>query len=130
MSVYQASPIKPKRQRATKDEMEERAGFLIDYASEHGPITVRGLYYQAEVAGLPGIGKDDAGYIKVQYQVLKLRREGRLSYDDIADATRWMRKPKSYDSVEEALESTARLYRKNLWADAEDYVEVWIEKDA
>ena len=34
--------------------MEERAEFLIDYASEHGPVTVRGLYYQAEVASLPG----------------------------------------------------------------------------
>jgi hypothetical protein len=46
-SVYVASQVK--RRRATKDEMEERATFLIDYASEHGPITVRGLYYQAEV---------------------------------------------------------------------------------
>ena len=126
--IYQASQIK--RRRATKAEMEERAEFLINYASEHGPVTVRGLYYQAEVARVPGIGKDDAGYNKIQAQVLKLRREGRLRYDDIADATRWMRKPKTHDSVEDALESTARLYRKNLWRDAEDYVEIWIEKDA
>ena len=53
--VYEASPVK--RARATKAEMEERAEFLIDYASEHGPVTVRGLYYQAEVASLPGISK-------------------------------------------------------------------------
>src|SRR5499427_9789586 len=118
--IYQASQIK--RRRATKAEMEERAEFLIDYASAHGPVTVRGLYYQAEVAAVPGIGKDDGGYNKVQGQVLKLRREGRLSYSDIADATRWMRKPKTHDSVEAALESTARLYRKNLWLDAEAYV--------
>jgi hypothetical protein len=130
--LYQASPIKRRRRRrrATKDEMEERAEFLINYASEHGPISVRGLYYQAEVAAVPGIGKDDAGYNKVQSQVLKLRREGRLSYSDIADATRWMRKPRTHDSVEDALRDTARLYRKSLWADAEDYVEIWIEKDA
>jgi len=48
--------------------MEERAEFLIDYASEHGPVTVRGLYYQAEVASLPGISKDDKDYAKVQRQ--------------------------------------------------------------
>jgi hypothetical protein len=127
-AVYEASPIK--RVRATKAEMEERAEFLIDYATEHGPVTVRGLYYQAEVASLPGISKSDKDYAKVQRQVLNLRREGRLAYSDIADATRWMRKPTTHDSVEAALQATARLYRKNLWLDADDYVEIWDEKDA
>ncbi|MGE3366770.1 MAG: hypothetical protein AB7I34_25380 [Rhizobiaceae bacterium] len=51
------------------------------------PVTVRGLYYQSEVHGLPGIDKTDAGYDKVQRrQVLALRRQGRMSYDWIADA--------------------------------------------
>jgi len=45
--VYQASHIK--RRRATAAEMEARAQFFIDYAERHGPVTVRGLYYQAEV---------------------------------------------------------------------------------
>jgi hypothetical protein len=125
--IYEASRT---NRRATKAEMEERAEFLIDYADEHGPVTVRGLYYQAEVARIPGIGKDDTGYEKVQRQVLFLRRADRLSYSDIADATRWTRKPKSYNSVEEALRSTAALYRKALWADADDHVEIWCEKDA
>jgi hypothetical protein len=118
------------RRRATADEMEERAQFLIDYATEHGPITVRGLYYQAEVAGIPGIDKSDQSYRKVQHQVLMLRRQGRLDYDTIADATRWMRKPKSHSSVEDALDATANLYRKSLWDDANFTVEVWCEKDA
>jgi hypothetical protein len=125
--IYQASPI---RRRATKAEMRERAEFLIDYATKHGPVTVRGLYYQAEVAALPGITKNDGDYDKIQRQVLMLRRSGELAYDCIADATRWMRKPKSYNSVEDALRSTAALYRKALWADAGVTVEIWCEKDA
>jgi hypothetical protein len=125
---YEASPVK--RRRATKSEMEGRAAFLIDYAERHGPITVRGLYYQAEVAGVPGIDKTESSYGKVQRQVLNLRRSGDLEYEHIADATRWMRKPNSYDSIEDALEETAKLYRRNLWRDADDYVEVWCEKDA
>jgi hypothetical protein len=128
--VYDASRIKPQRRRATRTEMEERAEFLIDYAEEHGPVTVRGLYYQAEVHGIPGIDKDDSGYVKVQRQVLALRREGRLAYSDIADATRWMRKPTTHDSIEDALQETASLYRKNLWRDAAEVVEIWVEKDA
>jgi hypothetical protein len=110
--------------------MEERAEFLIDYAEQHGPVTVRGLYYQGEVAGLPGIDKTDSAYDKIQRQVLLLRREGRLSYEHIADATRWMRKPRSFDSVEDALQATASLYRRNLWRDTDSYVEIWCEKDA
>ena len=62
--MYPASPIK--RRKATRAEMEERAKFLIAYAREHGPVTVRGLYYQAEVHGLPGIDKTDNGYNRVQ----------------------------------------------------------------
>ena len=116
--VYAASPINGKRRRATKAEMEIRARFLIGYAEEHAPVTVRGLYYQAEVHNLPGIGKTDASYDKIQRQVLKLRREGRLDYGAIADSTRWMRKPSSYDSIEDALRETARLYRRNLLARA------------
>jgi hypothetical protein len=110
--------------------MEERAEFLIDYAAEHGPVTVRQLYYRAEVEGLVGIDKTQSGYTKVQRQVLGLRRAGRLPYRHVADLTRWMRKPATFDSVEKALQETARLYRKALWRDADVYVEIWCEKDA
>jgi hypothetical protein len=89
-AVYPASQIK--RSRATQAEMEERAQFLIAYAREYNPVTVRQLYYQAEVHGLPGIEKTDSGYNKIQNQVLQLRRQGRLEYRWISDATRWMRK--------------------------------------
>jgi hypothetical protein len=132
---YQASVIKrlrreKRRPRATKAEMEERAEFLIAYAEEHSPVSVRQLYYQAETADLPGIDKTESSYGKIQHQVLMLRRAGRLSYEDIADATRWMRKPRSHDSIKEALAETARTYRRNLWLDADSKVEIWIEKDA
>jgi hypothetical protein len=127
---YPASLVNPLRRRATAAEMETRAAFLIPYAIEHGPGTVRGLYYQAEVHSVPGIGKDENGYSKVQHQVLQLRRGGRLPYRFVADLTRWMRKPRSYDSVEEALRSTAETYRKALWSSADEFVEVWCEKDA
>ncbi len=115
--VYEASPVK--RARATNADMEARAEFLIAYAKEHGPVTVRQLYYQAEVHGLPGIDKTESGYIKVQRQVLDLRRAGRLDYGHISDATRWMRKPRTFDSVEDAIAQTARFYRRSLWTDAE-----------
>ncbi len=128
-AVYPASPIK-RRRRGTSSEMEERARFLIAYAREHQPVTVRGLYYQAEVAGVPGIDKTENSYNKVQHQVLQLRRQGRISYTWISDATRWQRRPRTFDNWEDALEQTARTYRRSLWQDAGVDVEIWIEKDA
>src|SRR5215510_2908239 len=59
-----------------------------------------------------------------------MRRAGELPYHWLADNTRWQRKPDTFDSVEDALRETARFYRKNLWADADSYVEIWLEKDA
>lgn len=107
-----------------------RAQFLIDYAVEHGPVTVRQLFYAATVAGISGIEKSEAGYTKVQVQVLDLRRAGRLPYSKISDSTRYMRKPRTYDGWQDALENTALLYRKALWSDTTEAVEVWLEKSA
>ena len=128
MMVYEASPIK--RRRATAAEMEARAQFFIDYAERHGPVTVRQLFYAATVANVPGIDKTEAGYSKVQTQVLALRRAGRLDYDDIADSTRWMRRPRTFDGWQDALAATARTYRKSLWSESAVEVEVWLEKNA
>ena len=36
----------------------------------------------------------------------------------------------TYHRIERRLWNFARTYRRDLWADAEDYVEVWVEKDA
>lgn len=128
MSAYAASPVK--RARATQQEMEARATFLLAYAREHAPVTVRQLYYVAEVHGVPGITKSDGDYDKIQRQVLKLRRDKRMPYSAIADATRWMRKPDTYDSIAEALRETAALYRRNIWNAHPMHVEIWVEKDA
>ena len=91
-------------------------------------MTVRQVFYQATVRGL--VEKEESGYTKVQTDLTVMRRSGELPYSWLADNTRWQRKPRSFDSVEEALNDTARLYRKNLWADVDTYVEIWLEKDA
>jgi hypothetical protein len=82
------------------------------------------------VHGVPGIDKTEGGYDKVQRQVLGLRRAKRLPYRNIADLTRWMRKPRTHDNIKEALQDTARFYRKALWRELETYLEIWCEKDA
>ena len=123
---YQASPVK--RRRSTKAEVEQRRESLLDIVSEMQPMTVRQVFYQATVRSI--IEKTEAGYTKVQTDLALMRRAGELPYEWLADNTRWQRKPRTFNSVEEALKQTAQLYRKNLWASADAYVEIWLEKDA
>lgn len=125
-SSYPASPIK--RLRATKSEVERRRAALLEIVSAMRPMTVRQVFYQATVRNV--VEKSEAGYTKVQTDLVQMRRAGTLPYDWLADNTRWQRKPRTFYSVQQALDDTARLYRKALWADADAYVEVWLEKDA
>ena len=108
--------------------MTERADVMLGIIRAIKPATVRQSYYQATLHGI--VAKTEAGYKKVQRMVVKLRRDGRLPWQWISDNTRWMRKPRTWDSIEDALEETARTYRRNLWTDANAYVEIWCEKDA
>ena len=124
--VYQASPIK--RGRATKAEVEGRRQALYDIVKEMRPMTVRQVYYQATVRGI--VDKTEAGYTKVQTDLVLMRKGGTLPYDWLADNTRWQRKPNTFNSVQAALDETARFYRKALWNEIDAYVEVWLEKDA
>ncbi len=101
---------------------------LVAIVKAMRPMTVRQVFYQATVAGI--VEKSEAGYGKVQTDLVLLRREGVLPYSWLADNTRWQRKPRTFGSIQEALKDTARFYRKSLWADADAYVEVWLEKDA
>jgi hypothetical protein len=125
-AVYPVRHIK--RYRAPKAEVEQRRQSFFEIVSEMRPMTVRQVFYQASVRGI--VDKSDAGYNKVQHDLVEMRRAGVLPYDWLADNTRWQRKPHTFDSVEQALNDTASFYRKALWANADAYVEVWLEKDA
>lgn len=124
--VYQASPLK--RIRSTKAEVESLRQSLRAIVAAMKPMTVRQVFYQATVRGL--VEKNEAGYVKVQTQLVQMRRSGMLPYAWLVDNTRWQRKPRTFSNVGEALRETARLYRKSLWDQSNSYVEIWLEKDA
>lgn len=80
----------------------------------------------------PGVGREGRERLRqgVQADLTVMRRARELPYDWLADNTRWQRKPRTFDSVEDALRNTAAFYRKALWNEADSYVEIWLEKDA
>jgi hypothetical protein len=125
-AVYEPRSIK--RSRSTKDSVEGRRDSLFEIVKAMKPMTVRQVFYQATVHGL--VEKTERGYGKVKSDLGLMRKAGVMPYNWLADSTRWMRKPDTFNSVEQALQDTARFYRKALWHEADAYVEIWLEKDA
>ena len=92
-------------------------------------MTVRQLFYQLVTSST--ISKTETSYKNIVVRLLGLmRRDGDLPFSWIADNTRWMRKPRTYSSLEQALDNTVRTYRRSLWDQQDAYVEIWLEKDA
>lgn len=116
--------------RATKKEMAVRHAMLVDLVAEHGPCSVRHIFYRATVVGVPGITKNQSGYNKVQRAVLDLRRSGDIPYHLIVDNTRWRRQPTVWTGADEVLNHVAATYRRNLWDESAYRVEVWCESDS
>ena len=87
--VYAASPIK--RHRATKHEVFSRRLRLYGIVHKMRPMTVRQVFYQATVHDL--VEKTEAGYNKVQTDLVLMRRAGMLPYGWLADNTRWWTAP-------------------------------------
>ncbi len=119
-----------KRPRATKAEMEQRHAALVSLTYEHGPCSVRHIYYRAVVESVTGIAKDDRGYNKVQRALLHLRRHGDIEYGLITDNTRYVTRAITWHGTDEVLNHVARTYRRDLWATSDHRVEVWVESDS
>jgi hypothetical protein len=119
----------PTRLRRTKREIERIREAILDFAYLENPVTVRQTYYHLVTLGL--IAKTEGEYNRTVVRLMsEMRREGLLPYRWVADNTRWMRKPTTYGSADDFLKETARLYRRDLWRDAETHVEIWLEKEA
>ena len=59
---------------------------LLDAVEQQWPMTVRQVFYQAEVHGL--VEKAETGYMKVQRALMALRKNKRLPFRRIVDNTR------------------------------------------
>lgn len=126
-SVNAASPIK--RQRRTRAQMHRLKDQIYSILRAEQPMTIRQLFYR--MVALQMIPKTQKQYDKTVCRLAAdLRRDGTIPYEWITDNTRWMRKTTSYRSLDDFLKRQQELYRHDLWATQDAYVEIWLEKDA
>lgn len=125
-AVYRARTLK--RVRRTAAEINQLDQQIIDVLRDDHPQSVRHVFYRMTNPRLPEpVEKSDRGYRHVQDRVKKLRRDGRVPYGWIADATRRGFHTSTFSGAAEFLQRMSWLYRGDLWAQCNKYVEVWCE---
>lgn len=106
-----------------------RANILIDeYEAAGYSLTLRQLFYQ--FVSRKWISNSFREYKKLGEAVNTGRLIGEIDWDAIEDRTRYLREYPKYKNPQEAVLEMQRNYGEDVWADQDNYVEVWIEKDS
>lgn len=98
------------------------------YRAKGYQLTLRQLYYQLVAAGV--IKNTVKEYENIIYLVNRARLAGRIDWMAITDRSRLLNGQEHYTDPKQALESLAYSYSIDKWKTQENYVEVWVEKDA
>lgn len=118
-----------KQFRAKSLERIGQINAIIEEYTENGySLTIRQVYYQLVSRDI--IPNRQTEYNKISALVTDARRAGLIDWNAIEDRTRYIRRRNHYAGPGEAVWHSARRYGTDLWSDQENYVEVWVEKDA
>lgn len=118
-----------KKFAASSQALIDRANALIaDYGRQGFSLTLRQLYYQFVARGL--IPNKDSEYKRLGSVINDARLGGLIDWNALQDRTRYLRSYSFYEEPNEVLAGIGERFIKDLWADQEFRIEVWVEKDA
>lgn len=92
------------------------------------PLTIRQIYYQLVSRHI--IENSLKSYKNFDRIAVKGRREGLIDASKIEDRSKPLIKQASWDGLHDFMETVSISYKKNVWNEQAEYVEVWVEKDA
>lgn len=121
--------LEPKRMNASnRARLAQITSIVEDYQSQGYRMTLRQLYYQLVSRDI--IPNQQKEYAKLSRMLTDARMTGLVDWDFIEDRIRVPKIPSEFDGIPDLIEAAIASYRKERWADQENYVEVWVEKDA
>ena len=117
-----------KRRRSSEDMAAIRAAIIEILEADH-PQTVRQVFYQLVTRGV--IEKTEAEYQGTVIRLLtEMRLDDQVNWNWIVDTSRRVRVTQTFNNVTQALQHTARFYRRSALQACPDYVQVWCKKEA
>lgn len=108
--------------------IQQAEAIIGQYQAQGFSLTLRQLYYQFVARAL--IPNTEKSYTRLGNIISDARRAGMIDWNSIVDRTRFLRKLSSWDKPQSILESARDSYHRDLWANQDKRLEVWIEKDA
>ena len=120
---------KPHRFRDEALERIEECNAVIEqYQADGYRLTLRQLYYQLVSKNV--IPNTPRSYKVLGNLVSDARLAGMMDWDAIEDRGRVPRAPSEFEDLQELAEAAVASYRLPRWAGQQNYVELWVEKDA
>lgn len=98
------------------------------YQRQHLRLTLRQLYYQLVSRNV--IRNEEKAYKSLGGLVSDARLSGLLDWNAIEDRVRVPRLPTEFDDLDELAKAALASWRLPRWKSQENYVELWVEKDA
>ena len=113
---------------ATLAVIEAADAILHEYDAQGYTLTLRQLYYQFVARDL--LPNTQRSYKRLGSIINDARLAGYIDWDHMEDRTRNLQRLPDWSDPAEIVESAAKQFRLDKWADQEFRPEVWIEKDA
>jgi hypothetical protein len=102
---------------------------ITEIIEDDPPMTVRQVFYQLVARGV--IEKTEDQYQTTVIRLMtEMRLSGALAFHWVVDESRRVRVTRTYNDIADAIENTAKFYRRSALAQSPDYLEMWCEKDA
>ena len=102
---------------------------IIQILTADHPQTVRQVFYQLVVRG--AVQKNETEYSQTVSRLLtEMRLDGEVKWSWIVDNSRRTTNTRTFDNVGEALDDSARYYRRSALRESDVYIEIWSEKEA
>jgi hypothetical protein len=118
-----------KQMRRSKATMQAIRDEIVAVLEVDNPMSVRQVFYQLVVRGV--IDKSEQAYHGVVIRLLtEMRMSEEISFSWIVDESRRTRDHQTYDNITDALNDTARFYRRSALRESDVYIEIWSEKEA
>lgn len=101
---------------------------ITDYQKQGLTLTLRQLYYQLVV--INAIPNKERSYKNLSGLVTDARLAGLMDWDAIEDRVRQPRIPNDFRDLDNLVDAALGSYKLPRWEGQENYVELWVEKDA
>jgi hypothetical protein len=101
---------------------------IAEYQRQGFRLTLRQLYYQFVIRLI--IPNRERNYKNLGQAISEARLAGLIDWSAIEDRSRPPRSPPEWDNIEDLVSSAVATYRLPRWNGQENYVELWVEKDA